>query len=61
MATIDRALDHLGGWIAKRIATPASGYEPFTPSDPDTLRRCLRPGDVLLIEGNQKIAAATSI
>ena len=32
------------------------GYEPFTPSDPDALRATLRPGDVLLVEGNNHIS-----
>jgi hypothetical protein len=30
----------------------------FTPSDPDTLRRVLEPGDILLIEGNQYVSSA---
>ncbi|MEO0637429.1 MAG: lipo-like protein [Pseudomonadota bacterium] len=34
-----------------------TGYRPFTPSDKDTLLRTLRPGDVLLVEGNQKVSA----
>ncbi len=58
MAFVDTALDRLGNWIAKRLETESSGYEPFTPSDPETLRRILQPGDVLLIEGNQKVSAA---
>jgi len=58
MAFFDTALDRVGGWIAGRLETESSGYEPFTPSDPETLRRILRPGDVLLIEGNQKVSAA---
>ena len=32
------------------------GYEPFTPSDPDALRAALKPGDVLLVEGNNHIS-----
>lgn len=58
MAMIDHVLDRIGRWIGARLETPASGYEPFTPSDAATLCRILRPGDVLLIEGNQKIATA---
>ena len=58
MGFVDTALDKIGDWIADRLEAPSSGYEPFTPSDPETLRRILRPGDVLLIEGNQKISAA---
>jgi len=58
MAFFDTVLDRIGRLIAERLETPVSGYEPFTPSDPETLRRTLKPADVLLIEGNQKIATA---
>jgi len=32
------------------------GYEPFTPSDPEHLRGIIEQGDVLLIEGNNRIS-----
>ncbi len=51
-------LDRFGQWIAGRLQEESSGYEPYTPSDPDTLRRVLEPGDILLVEGNQRISAA---
>lgn len=54
----DSALDRFGAFLAKRLETPSSGYEPYTPSDPETLSRILQPGDILLIEGDHKIAAA---
>ena len=54
----DTFLDRFGRYLARRLQTESSGYEPYTPSDPETLRRVLVPGDVLLIEGNQKISAA---
>ncbi len=43
--------------MADRLEAESSGYEPYTPSDPDTLRRTLEPGDILLVEGNQRISA----
>lgn len=46
MALVDTLLDRLGRRIAGRLETPCRGYEPFTPSDPITLRRTLRPADV---------------
>jgi hypothetical protein len=58
MSAFDRMLDGVGRLIAARLQAPASGYEPFTPSDPETLRRILEPADVLLVEGNQKVATA---
>ncbi|CAH2398782.1 hypothetical protein MES4922_20278 [Mesorhizobium ventifaucium] len=54
----DTLLDRLGRWLAGRLQEKSSGYEPYTPSDAETLRRTLEPGDILLIEGNQKISAA---
>jgi len=57
-STPDTWLDRLGLVIASRLRSETSGYEPYTPSDPETLERALRPGDILLIEGNQKLSAA---
>lgn len=54
----DTPLDRLGHFLARRLQSESSGYEPYTPSDPETLRRTLQSGDILLIEGNQKISAA---
>jgi hypothetical protein len=54
----DTLLDRVGRFLARRLQEESSGYEPYTPSDPDTLRRTLQPGDILLIEGNQRISAA---
>ena len=53
----DTLLDRFGRWIAGRLQEESSGYEPYTPSDAETLRRTLEPGDILLIEGNQRISA----
>ncbi|SRR5581483_7963972 len=58
MALVDTLLDRLGRRIAGRLQAPCRGYEPFTPSDPITLSRILRPADILLVEGNQKLATA---
>jgi hypothetical protein len=49
-------LDGIGRLIARYLQKPVHGYEPFTPSDPNALRQSLRPGDVLLVEGNNHIA-----
>ncbi len=46
----------IGRVLARYLEKPAQGYEPFTPSDPDALRASLKPGDVLLIEGNNHIS-----
>ncbi|MBV1697177.1 MAG: lipo-like protein [Hyphomicrobiales bacterium] len=49
-------LDGIGRLIARHLQTPVPGYEPFTPSDPEALRQSLQAGDVLLVEGNNRIA-----
>lgn len=49
-------LKRIGGWLAEKLTAESSGYEPYTPSDFDTLSKTLRPGDVLLIEGNQYVS-----
>jgi hypothetical protein len=58
MAFIDNMLDRLGRVIAKQLTTPSSGYEPFVFQDAEKLRKTLQPGDVLLLDGNQKISNA---
>jgi hypothetical protein len=55
--TRDTLLDRIGKYLARSLEEETSGYEPYTPSDPDTLRRTLQPGDILLIEGNQRLSA----
>ncbi len=49
-------LDRVGRMIAAYLQKPAAGYEPFTPADPAALRTCLKPGDILLIEGRNHIS-----
>ena len=57
-ASRDTLLDRLGRRFADKLQSQTSGYEPYTPSDPETLARTLRAGDILLVEGNQKVSAA---
>src|SRR5581483_4502982 len=49
-------LDTFGKWIASYLQKEVPGYEPFTPSDPEHLRGIVQPGDVLLVEGNNRIS-----
>ncbi len=51
-------LDYIAEFVAGRLTSQSSGYEPYTPSSPEILQETLRPGDVLLVEGNQKVSAA---
>lgn len=48
--------DGIGRVLARYLEKPAQGYEPFTPSDAAALQITLRPGDVLLVEGNNHIS-----
>lgn len=57
MSRIDEWLDRLGHWMAALLSSQVSGYEPYTPSDYDTLWATLKPGDVLLVEGNQLVSS----
>lgn len=49
-------LDSVGKLIAAYLSKEVPGYEPFTPSDPEHLRGVIEPGDVLLVEGNNRIS-----
>lgn len=58
LESTDTWLDMFGRFLAGRLEAKSSGYEPYTPSDPEVLARTLIPGDVLLVESNQKISVA---
>jgi hypothetical protein len=49
-------LDTVGKWIAGYLQKEVPGYEPFTPSDPEHLRGIMQPGDVMLVEGNNRVS-----
>jgi hypothetical protein len=55
---LDRALDAIGRRLAGKLNRPSSGYQPYTPSDFETLCRTLHPGDILLIEGRERLSNA---
>src|SRR4026207_35897 len=49
-------LDTVGRMIASYLQKEVPGYEPFTPSDPEHLRGVIEAGDVLLVEGNNRVS-----
>ncbi|SNS86086.1 lipo-like protein [Antarctobacter heliothermus] len=51
-------LSGVGQRLAGYLNRPSVGYTPFTPSDFDTLCRTLRSGDVLLVEGQERVSNA---
>src|SRR6476660_2044313 len=46
----------VGKLIASYLQKEVPGYEPFTPSDPEHLSGVIQAGDVLLVEGNNRIS-----
>jgi hypothetical protein len=55
---IDAFLEFLGRRLALFLTSPVRGYEPRTFFDADLLARCLRPADVLLVNGHTRVAVA---
>lgn len=47
----------IGRAIAAFLERPLSGYQPATSPDFDVLRAVLKPADVLLVEGNNRVSA----
>jgi hypothetical protein len=56
LSLFDRFLEWLGRRMAGKLQEQSSGYKPYTPSDFTTLSKTLQPGDVLLVEGNERIS-----
>jgi hypothetical protein len=57
-ATGERFMDRLGRGLARKLDAPVPGTRPFTHANVPALRGALRPGDVLLVEGNSRASAA---
>ena len=51
-----QVVEGIGRLIARYLEKPERGYAPGAPSDVEALRALLRPGDVILVEGNNHIA-----
>lgn len=55
---MNRLTAGLGRALARYLEKQTGRYAQFSVTPQDMLRRCLRPGDVLLIEGDRRISAA---
>jgi hypothetical protein len=55
---LDTIFNSIGRRIAARLKQPLHGYEEFAPCDPIALLGILRPADVILVDGNQRISSA---
>lgn len=56
--TWDGLLGRLGHGMARMLHAKRPGYKPRAHIDFDRICRALRPGDVLLVEGNERISGA---
>jgi hypothetical protein len=48
---------YLSAKILQFLSQPSSRYAPFFAPAPDVIRNALKPGDVILIEGNSRLSA----
>src|SRR6202051_3657007 len=48
--------EKFGRMLARYLEKPEQGYEAIAPGDAEALRATLKPGDVLLVEGNNHIS-----
>ncbi|EEX10589.1 hypothetical protein SL1157_2649 [Ruegeria lacuscaerulensis ITI-1157] len=55
---MNRLLGTVGRALSRFIEKPLKGYQSFSTTTPERLRRTLRPCDVLLVEGNSRVASA---
>lgn len=51
-------LERLGYLLARFLQKTSPGYVPVATTDPEKLKRTIQPGDILLVEGNQRISIA---
>ncbi len=55
---MNRLQTSLGRALARYLSQPIAGYAPPTTGTPEALRAAIRPGDVLLVEGNTRVSTA---
>lgn len=48
----------IGQWLARYLTEPLDSYHEFAAVNPALLRQCLKPCDILLVEGNSRISTA---
>ena len=51
----DKIEAYLSAQILKYLSQPTGRYAPFYAADPEVVRSALRPGDILLVEGNSRL------
>jgi len=58
MFGFDIACSAIGKALARYLSSPIRDFKPLAVTDADALRHSLRPGDVLLVEGNTRVSTA---
>lgn len=53
----DKVEAYLSAQIIKYLEQPTGRYAPFYAPDPEVVHNALRPGDILLVEGNTRLSA----
>ncbi len=53
----DRLETYLSAKILRFLAQPTARYAPFFAPDPTVVRSALKPGDIVLVEGNTRLSA----
>lgn len=48
----------LAEWFLEQVTRPRKRYQRFVYNDPDKLKATIRPGDVLLVDGDQRVSQA---
>ena len=51
-------LDRIGNWLGRTLSRPVHVHDTTRAASALDLRRCLEPGDVLLVEGHSRISTA---
>lgn len=58
MGMVDNFLDWLGRRLAARLSERKQSAWPYAPADAEALQSTLRPGDVLLVSGDERVSKA---
>src|SRR5215813_14188279 len=48
----------LAGWFARFLTRPRRHYQHFVENVPSSLKATIQPGDVLLVDGDQRVSQA---
>ena len=54
----DRIAEWLGRRPARYLAKPVKDFVPLATADPEAFLRALRPGNIVLVEGNTRVSTA---